>query len=216
MNSRDIDQLAKKIWDYHLMRQPLKKADYIFVLCSNDLRVAEYAAKLYQDGWAPKIIFSGNRGSLTNTWPEPEAEKFAQIAIREGVPEKDIIKEPNATNTGENVAFTRKLFQDKDLAIGSLIALQKPFMERRAYATIKKLWPEIDFVVSSPPISYENYPNEILDKEYLINTMVGDLQRLQLYPLKGFIVPQPIPKDVWDAYEKLVQAGFTKHLVVQS
>lgn len=213
MTEYEIDILAKKIWDYHLMHHPLRKADYIFVLCSNDLRVGEYAADLYHQGLAPKIIFSGNRGSLTNSWPEPEAIKFSQVAVAHGVPEEDIIQEPNATNTGENVTFTKKLLEEKGLPVRSLIALQKPFMERRTYGTIRKLWPEVDVVVSSPPFSYETYPNEILDKEYVINTLVGDLGRIKLYPAKGFMIPQPIPGDVWDAYEQLVSEGFTKHLV---
>jgi uncharacterized SAM-binding protein YcdF (DUF218 family) len=209
----DTDSLAKKILDYHLMGQSLRKADYIFVLCSNDLRVGEYAARLYREGWAPKIIFSGNRGSLTSNWNEPEAEKFASVAVENGVPEEDIIKEPNATNTGENVSLTKKLLEEKGLKVSSLIAVQKPFMERRTYATIKKLWPELDFVVTSPPISYEDYPNQILDREYVINTMVGDLQRLMIYPAHGFLIPQLIPDDVIQAYEELVKLGYTQHLI---
>ena len=44
------DAFAKTIWDYMLMHMPLQKCDCIFVLCSNDLRVADYAARLYGDG----------------------------------------------------------------------------------------------------------------------------------------------------------------------
>ena len=41
-----------------LMHQPLKKADLILVLGNCDTRVAEYAAQLYLDGWAPVILFT--------------------------------------------------------------------------------------------------------------------------------------------------------------
>jgi hypothetical protein len=43
--------------------------------------------------------------------------------------------------------------------------------------------------------------------------MVGDLQRIKLYPEKGFQVYQEIPDDVWEAYEELVAMGFDKQLV---
>jgi hypothetical protein len=42
--------------------------------------------------------------------------------------------------------------------------------------------------------------------------MVGDLQRIKIYPEKGFQIPQEIPSDVWDAFEQLVELGFDKHL----
>jgi hypothetical protein len=48
--------------------------------------------------------------------------------------------------------------------------------------------------------------------ERVINIMVGDLQRIRIYPAKGFQIPQDIPDEVWTAYERLVKWGFTKHL----
>ena len=43
--------------------------------------------------------------------------------------------------------------------------------------------------------------------------MVGALQRIRLYPAKGFQIHQDIPDDVWRAYEALVEAGYDTHLV---
>ena len=68
-------------------------------------------------------------------------------------------------------------------------------------------------MVTSPPYLYEDYVGPIVDREMMINVMVGDLQRAKLYPAMGFQIPQEIPDAVWDAYEKLVAAGFDKHLV---
>lgn len=42
---------------------------------------------------------------------------------------------------------------------------------------------------------------------------MGDLQRIQLYPEKGFQTHQGIPIDVWQAYEQLVDLGFTQQLI---
>jgi hypothetical protein len=49
--------------------------------------------------------------------------------------------------------------------------------------------------------------------ETVINIMVGDLQRIRIYAEKGFQVPQPIPAEVWNAYERLVSLGFDQQLV---
>ncbi|MEK6845571.1 MAG: YdcF family protein, partial [Nanoarchaeota archaeon] len=85
--------------------------------------------------------------------------------------------------------------------------------ERRTYATIKSYWPDKTVIVTSPPIDFEDYPNKDVSKDDVINIMVGDLQRIKIYPEKGFQIFQEIPKEVWEAYEKLVRLGYTKHLL---
>lgn len=210
----EVDKLAKIIWDYHHVGHQLRKADCIFVLGSHDTRVAEYAADLFKRGLASYLIFSGGFGAREGgTFTKPEAEVFADIALARGVPPDNILIENRSTNTGENVQFTRELLQQRKLDPTSFILVQKPYMERRTYATFKKIWPEKEFIVTSPPISYEEYPTAEILRERIISTMVGDLQRIKLYPARGFQVEQEIPTGVWDAYEKLVEAGYTKHLV---
>ena len=196
------------------MHHELRNADSIFALCSNDLRVAERAVDVFEQGYAPYLIFSGGVGVLTkDIFNKPEAEVFADVARKRGVPEDKILIENKSTNTGENVDFTRKLLEDRGLSMQSFILVQKPYMERRTYATFKKRWPEPDFIVTSPQISFEDYPTEQLPKELVINIMVGDLQRIHIYPAKGFQIPQEILIEVWSAYEKLVEAGYTNHLM---
>ena len=210
----EVDKLAKIIWDYHHLNHKLEKADCIFVLCSYYTRVAEYAADLFLNGYAPYIIFSGGLGDLTkDIFHKPEADIFADIAIKKGVPPEKILIENKSTNTGENVEFTKKLLDEKGLKFDTFILAQKPYMERRTFATFKKVWPEKNFIVTSPSISFEDYLNEEISKDKVINIMVGDLQRIKLYPERGFQIFQEIPPNVWSAYEKLVELGYTKHLV---
>ncbi len=214
MNRPEIKELAKKLWNYHHVNHTLKKSDCILALGSHDLRVAERAAELYQQGYTPLIIMSGGLGNFTKElWNEKEADKFAAIAIQKGVPEKNILIENKSTNTGENILFTQKLLQEKKLNPQSFIVVQKPYMERRSHATFKKHWPDKKLVVTSPQISFEEYPTDEIPMEKVINIMVGDLQRIKIYPEKGFQIYQNIPTDVWDAYENLVAFGFNKHLM---
>jgi len=210
----EIISLARVLWDYHHVNHSLKKSDCILALGSHDLRVAERAAELYLQEYAPLVIMSGGLGNFTKEmWTEKEADKFAAIAIKKGVPEDSILVENKSTNTGENILFTQKLLKEKGLDLQSFIVVQKPYMERRSYATFKKHWPDKNLMVTSPQISFKDYPTDEIPLEKVINIMVGDLQRIKLYPEKGFQIFQDIPPEVWNAYQKLVAAGFDKHLM---
>lgn len=206
--------LAKKIWDYHHVNHRLEKADCILALGSRDLRVAERAAQVYLESWAPMIVFSGGLGRLTKElWNKPEAEKFVEVAEKMGVPRHKMLVENQSTNTGENILFSKKLLLDKNINPNKFISVQKPCMERRTQATFQKLWPDKEHIVTSPQISFEEYPTDETPMDEVINIIVGDLQRIKIYPEKGFQIPQEIPHDVWDAYERLVTAGYIKHLI---
>lgn len=214
MITKETLELAQLLWDYHHVHHTLEKSDCILALGSHDLRVAERAAALYLQGWAPLLVFSGGLGRLTQEiWSEAEADKFAAIALNKGVPREAILIENKSTNTGENILFTQKLFQEKNIDPQTFIVVQKPYMERRSYATFKKHWPDKKLLVTSPQISLSYYPNEDISLEEVIHIMVGDLQRIKLYPEKGFQIFQEIPDDVWIAYERLVELGYDSHLV---
>lgn len=213
-----VHELALKLWDYHQLHQPLERSDAILVLCSHDDAVADRAADLYLEGWAPLVIFSGGLGGITRRlWTEPEAERFAALARGRGVPADRMLLETRSTNTGENVAFTRRLLQERQLDPASFLLVQKPYMERRSYATFRKVWPEKAVRVTSPQVTFDSYlaryTNQALSPDDVVSIMVGDLQRIREYPARGFQIEQPIPADVWAAYEALVAAGYDRHLV---
>ncbi|MEP6628545.1 MAG: YdcF family protein [Ginsengibacter sp.] len=214
MLTPEILVLAKQLWDYHQVNHIIEKSECILALGSHDLRVAERAAELYLQGFAPLVVMSGGLGNFTKEmWTEKEADKFAKVAIQKGVPEEAILIENNSTNTGENILFTQKLLRKKDLDPRSFIVVQKPYMERRSYATFKKHWPDKTLLVTSPQISFEQYPNAEISMEKVIHIMVGDLQRIKVYPEKGFQIYQDVPEAIWDAYNKLIDLGFDQHLI---
>ncbi|MGD1103321.1 MAG: YdcF family protein [Terriglobia bacterium] len=210
----EVDFLARKIWDYHHLDHRIEQSDAILVLGSHDLRVAERGAQLYLEHWAPRLIFSGGLGNLTRgVWDQPEADRFAEIATRMGVPREEILIENHSTNTGENIQFTKDLVAKFHLNPRKFILVHKPYMERRAFATFRKVWPEKQALVTSPQMSFEDYPNQEISKREVIGIMVGDLQRIRLYPAKGFQIPQEIPPEVWAAGQKLIQLGYSQNLI---
>lgn len=213
-----IHTLAEKIWNYHQMKHQLEPADAILVLCSHDKKVAEKGAQLFLDGWAPLLIFSGGLGVITSSmWTKPEADQFAEVAIRLGVPKEKILVENQSTNTGENILFTKRLLAEKQIEPGKFIVVQKPYMERRSFATFRKHWPEKELIVTSPQVSFDeyvdSYANRELSSDDVIGIMVGDLQRIKVYADRGFQIHQEIPREVWSAYEELVSAGYDRYLI---
>ena len=217
MNDR-IHALAQTLWDYHHVGHQVAPADAILVLCSHDKAVATRGAELFLQQMAPLLIFAGGLGVITrHLWREPEADQFAAIAVAMGVPEDRILVENRSTNTGENVLFTKRLLAERGLDPQRFIVVQKPYMERRSYATFKKVWPEKDLVVTSPQVSMDEYlraySHDALTANDVVGIMVGDLQRIRCYPAKGFQIHQEIPDQAWRAYEELVNAGYDKYLI---
>lgn len=206
---------AELVYNYHRMGMPLVPADAIFCLCSLDTRVAERAAQLWLDGLGALLIYSGGSGKLTEAlFAKPEAEVFADIAIGMGVPADKIVTEPASTNTGENVRFTYALLEKRRVKPRTLILVQKPYMERRTYATFRKQWPDPEtvFTVTSPQFDFGEYPDVDNPRDLVISIMVGDLVRIREYPALGFQVEQEIPAGVWEARGRLIEAGYNKHL----
>ncbi len=61
----------------------------------------------------------------------------------------------------------------------------------------------MEITVASPQMSFADCPEEngfnVFDR--VVNIMVGDLQRIKIYPQKGFQIPQDVPQDVPQAVE---------------
>lgn len=213
------------IWDYMKMNHKLKECDAIFVLGSFDTNVAVYAAELFNRGLAPVLICAGS-GTVNMENPawvgfqgSTEAEIFADIVRKHGVPADKILIESASQNTGQNYEFTSKLLLKHGYPpLKSVIAVQKQFMERRTYATGKVWWPDVDIMATSAPMEMKDYPSSnptvlAAPGEHWVHAMVGDLQRIKVYPEKGFQIEQHIPADVWAAYNELVAAGYTNCLI---
>ncbi|MEJ0011272.1 MAG: YdcF family protein [Bauldia sp.] len=208
---------ARILWDYHRISDSLTPADFVLAMGSQDDRVAECAAKLILNGMAPLLVTSGGFGKVTrDTSTRPEGERFAEVAMRMGVDQSNILIDAKATNTGENLANTRNLLTENAIRAARGILVTKPYMCRRAYATASKQWPEIEWQVTAPNISFEDYPTEEIPVQRVINLMVGDLQRMKVYADKGLQSAVDIPPKVWKTYEMLRDAGYDDFVIKDS
>nr|WP_202470667.1 YdcF family protein [Streptomyces sp. SID8377] len=183
-------------------------------LGSHDLGVADTAVDLYKRGMAPLLVFTGATSPTTRErMPRGEAVHYRERALELGVPSSAVLVEPRARNTGENIRFSKDLLVKAGVDVSSVLLISKPYEERRAYATARKLWPGVEIISASTPMTLGEYVDSIGDARLVIDMLVGALQRLLIYPEQGFMISQAVPDDVIAAYERLRQHGFTSRLI---
>jgi len=213
----DFMRPLQVIWDYLCLRESLQKADCIVGFGNFNTDIARRAAELYHGGYANKILFTGGLGRNTEgLLPEPEAVRFAKVAMECGVPECDIILEPTSTNTKENILFTREKLESLNLPHDRILGVHQPFMERRIKAAMGVYWPELDFQVTSPQVTILEYldaaKRQGITENASVSVIVGDFQRIELYAKLGYQLPQHIPEEAWSAFHQLVEMGYDKQL----
>ena len=77
----------------------------------------------------------------------------------------------------------------------------------------KKRLSDVELLMTSFNISFEEYCTGDIDRDTIINIMVGDLQRIIEYPKQGFQIEQEVPEEVLEAFGALTEAGYDKHLL---
>ncbi|MFD9464853.1 YdcF family protein [Streptomyces sp. NPDC060027] len=208
---------AQLLWDFQQMGHEPRPCSVAIGLGSHDLGVADTTVDLYERGMMPFIVFTGATSRTTRErMPRGEAEHYRERAIELGVPADAILVEPQARNTGENIRFSRALLEGRGVPVASVLLVSKPYEERRAYATARKLWPDVEWVSASTPMTLAEYVDSIQDGRLVIDMLVGAQQRLMVYPRQGFMIEQTIPDDVAAAYERLRAEGFTSRLLADN
>jgi uncharacterized SAM-binding protein YcdF (DUF218 family) len=162
----------------------------------------------------PLLVFTGaNAPTTIERFPRGEAVHFREMAIEHGVPADVILIETQAKNTGDNFRLTRQLLADQGVIVDSVLLICRPYQQRRAYATCRELWPEVDVICASRPLPLVDYVATIGDTRFVIDMIVGDTQRVMEYPTAGYAKEQEIPPAVLNSYQRLVEAGFTSRLI---
>ncbi|WP_128818360.1 YdcF family protein [Streptomyces sp. S063] len=214
MISAEAYEDARLLWDYHRMHHALRVSSVVIGLGSHDLGVADVAAHLYHQGLAPVLVFTGATSPTTRMrMPRGEAVHYRERALELGVPDEAILVEPRATNTGENIEFSRQVLADAGVAVSSVLLVSKPYEERRSYAMMRKLWPTVDVISASTHMKLHEYVETIGDASMVIDMIVGALQRVLVFPGRNLAIPQDVPQEVVEAYERLARQGFTSRLM---
>lgn len=110
------------------------KADAIVAVSGGDTKARTLEAiKLYKDGWAPKLVFSG--AALDKSGPS-NAEVMRREARAAGVAGADIIIEGYSTTTKQNAEKTQSIFEKNKIT--SVILVTSVYHQRRAALEFSK------------------------------------------------------------------------------
>jgi uncharacterized SAM-binding protein YcdF (DUF218 family) len=202
------------LWGYLRMDHTARPCSVAIALGSHDLTVADTVAGLHARGMAPLVVMTGATSPTSAArMPRGEAVHYREHALELGVPSSAVLTETEARHTGENITKSRDLLEANGIEVTSVLLVSKPYEERRAYATLRKLWPSVDAICASARISYDDYVSVIGDEDAVISMMVGATQRVMIYPERGLLVEQHVPSEVRLAYTRLRDRGFTGRLV---
>lgn len=116
---------------------PIERSEAIVVISGDeDLARFREGLRLYRLGWGRVLIFSGAaRDTLVSN-----AEVMRDLAVRAGVPERDILVDPEGADTLGNARNTRKLMEERRLS--SAILVTSPYHLRRAVLTFQATFNE--------------------------------------------------------------------------
>lgn len=205
---------ACTLWRYHCLNETIPDGmsdfDLIVGLGTYDLRVAQKCAQLYHEEFSRRIIFTGGKGALTGKiFNTSEAEAYAKEARRNGVRKSHISLDTKASNTGENIAFVKKMYP----RVKTVIFVTTTQMQRRCRATVDQVWPELEAsYVTSPDLHLISQATEAVDLDMVIHEVVGNYARIRTYPERGFQTEQTFCAEVDQAFQELVKRGYTQHM----
>ena len=219
MKKEAMDAL-RIVWDSLYTEDALEKADVIMAFGCADPAVGERAARLFLEGYASKLLFSGGLGKGTEgRLHQSEAEGYADTAAELGVPREKMILETRSTNTGENLRYSHELLQDSGIDLHTAIVVHQPNMGRRIRATLEKQWPDknVRFLIAPADRSLEAYLERVasvgVDEFEMVSNIVGDFQRMDVYARMGYQTPVEMPEEACEAFERMKAFGYTKYII---
>ena len=164
-------------------------ADVIFIPGNGHALPSELAAQLYHAGYAPRILPSGRyaigasgfagqksgsrryEGSFDTEWAF-----MRHILLENGVPEKAILREDEATYTYQNAIYSRKRTDEEQLAVSRAIICCMPVHARRARMYYETLFPEAHLLVcpaKGADVTRENWTRTPQG----IDAVLGEMER---------------------------------------
>ena len=186
MNQAFLDQITEFVFAEHKLEQ----ADIIFIPGSGHPQLAEEAARLYHQGWAPWILPSGRYSITTGKFSgvldkqecyqgsyETEWDFLSQVLQEKGVPGTAILKEDRATYTYENAIYSRQVTDGMGLEIKKAILCSKPYHARRCLLYYQLLYPDTRFMVYPIKNSKIQRDNWFLTEEGT-RLVFGELERM--------------------------------------
>jgi uncharacterized SAM-binding protein YcdF (DUF218 family) len=125
-------------------KDPLKKADAIIVVSGGDTKGRTmHGIDLYEQGWAPRLIFSGAAADPNSA---SNAKVMMATAASRGVPTSDILLDEFSRDTKENAASTKSIAGNYK----TIILVTSDYHQRRVSSEFKKAYGSSTAFINSP------------------------------------------------------------------
>ena len=182
------NNFLKNFTEFIFVNDVPKMADVIFVPGNGYPQMAEYAAKLWMQGYAPWVIPSGRYSVVLGKFVgvlahqerytgeyETEWDFLKDVLVKNGVDESAILKENQATYTYQNAIFSRKILDEKGIEVKNAIICCKEQHARRCKMYYELLFPEAEILVCPVDVGV-NRENWMLSEEG-IEEVLGEVER---------------------------------------
>ena len=218
MINTEIIQSLKIIWNYMILNMPIEKSDLIIGCGCTNLDIPKKCVELFKKGYADKILFTGGFGKLTSTkFEKTEAEIYRDIALENGLDINNIYIENKSTNTGDNFRFSLKIIEENHIKSNKILIVHNKLSERRTLSAAKAIIKEKSLSITSPDTTFDEFIERLKqrkseDVKNIISVIIGDIQRIIIFPQLGWQVENDVPQEVIEAYYLLKNNGYNKYI----
>lgn len=180
----------EKTADYIFMEGKPQRSEIIFVPGNGYPQMAEEAARLWRNGYAPYILPSGRYsktlGRFSGVLDEKEKypgdfstewEFLKEVLLKNGVDESAVLREDQATYTEENAFYSRQVTDKWKIPIKRALLCCKNYHARRAFLYYKKYFPDAEIQVI--PVCVDRITRENWNKtEEGVAAVTGEVTRI--------------------------------------
>lgn len=174
--------IIKAVSDLIFIKDPETTADLIIVPGSSHVKLPLKATDLYKKGLAKKIVFTG---CFNQKLMEVESEWYFKLAVKVGVPEKDILLESKSTNTKENAVEAFKLIKTKKIPHKKIILVSKPHHSRRLKMTFSNVFKKSDIFIIPSVDDRKIEKNNWWKDKGKTQIVIEEVGKISEYYLKG-------------------------------
>ena len=180
-----IDDITRFIF----LQDAPQPADILFIPGNGHAEPSELAAKLFREGYAPRVLPSGRYAigkgefagqvSGARSYPgryETEWAFMREVLLQNGVPDAAILREDEATYTYQNAIFSRLRTDAERIAVRRALICCMPVHARRAKMYYQTLYPEADLLICPAPgasVTRESWMHEPEG----IDAVLGEMER---------------------------------------
>ncbi len=176
----------REITDYIFLKSNPQKVDLLIIFGTRHLKIFDKVYRLYKEKLVPKILVTGGTNRVTE---KNEAKRIKKYLIKLGIKNKDIYLEERATNTLENVLFSKRTIENKIgfEQIKKIMIFVKHYHSRRALMTVKKHFPKSikTFLVTYKIYNFDK--NNWFKKELGKEKVLSEYNKIKKYLKKGDI-----------------------------